>query len=199
MEKDVLQSYEKAFLIAEDAVGFAQKLVKKDMKVLELADTIERRIMDLGGKPAWPVNVSINEIAAHYTPSIGDSLALKEDDLVKIDIGAQVNGYICDRAFTVRINKKSDPLIEASEKALEACLKLIKPGTKIHEISEVCENTVNELGLNVMLSIMPSKVFTAIALISAFGCSKNSRAISSPSSMLYKSIMRSAKKSAGIA
>lgn len=158
MEKEELQSYEKAFLIAEDAVGLAQKLVKKDVKALELAEAIEKRISELGGKPAWPVNISINEIAAHYTPSIGDNLVLKEGDFAKVDIGAQVKGYICDRAFTVCIGKKSDPMIEASEKALEECLKLIKSGTKIHEISEVCENTVNNLGFNVIRNLAGHKV-----------------------------------------
>jgi len=153
-----LQSYEKAFLIAEDAVGYSQKLVKENVKVLELAERIEKRIIELGGKPAWPVNISINEIAAHYTPSIGDNLVLKGGDFVKVDIGAQVNGYICDRAFTVCIGKKSDPMIEASEKALEECLKLIKPGTKVHEISEVCENTVNNLGFNVIRNLAGHKV-----------------------------------------
>jgi len=123
------------------------------VKVLKLAQDTENRILELGGKPAWPVNVSINEIAAHYTPSIGDQLTLKKDDFVKVDIGTQINGYVCDRAFTVRIGEKSDPMIETSEKALEACLKLIKPGTKIHEISEVCENTVNEMGFNVIRNL----------------------------------------------
>jgi len=158
MEKEELQSYEKAFLIAEDAVGFAQKLVKGNAKALELAEKIEKRIVELGGKPAWPVNISINEIAAHYTPSIGDNLVLKEGDFVKVDIGAQVNGYICDRAFTVCIDKKSNPMIEASEKALEECLKLIKAGTKVHEISEVCESTVNNLGFNVIRNLAGHRV-----------------------------------------
>lgn len=158
MEKEELQAYEKAFLIAEDAVGFAQKLIKENVKALKLAQDIENRILDLGGKPAWPVNISINEIAAHYTPSIGDNLVLKEGDFVKIDIGAQVNGYICDRAFTVCIGKKSDPMIEASKKALEECLKLIKAGTKVHEISEVCESTVNGLGFNVIRNLAGHRV-----------------------------------------
>ena len=153
-----MQSYEKAFLIAEDAVGFSQNLVKENVKALELAERIEKRIIELGGKPAWPVNISINEIAAHYTPSIGDNLVLKEGDFVKVDIGAQVNGYICDRAFTVCIGKKSDPMIEASEKALEECLKLIKAGTKVHEISEVCENTVNNLGFNVIRNLAGHRI-----------------------------------------
>src|SRR3989344_3355423 len=158
MEKEELQSYEKAFLIADDAVGLAQKLVKENVRALELAEKIEKRIMELGGKPAWPVNISVNEIAAHYTPSIGDTLILKSGDFVKIDIGAQVNGYICDRAFTVKIGSKSDPMIEASEKALEECLKLIKPGTKVSEISEVCENTVNGLGFNVIRNLAGHRI-----------------------------------------
>lgn len=153
MEKEELQSYEKAFLIADDAVGLARKLAKENSRILELAKIIENRIIELGGKPAWPVNISINEIAAHYTPSINDDLILKEGDLVKIDIGVQVNGYPCDRAFTICIGKKTHPLIEASEKALEETLKLFKAGTKISEISEVCENTVNELGFNVIRNL----------------------------------------------
>ncbi len=158
MEKEELHSYEKAFLIAEDAVGFAQKLVKEDVKALKLAQDIENRILDLGGKPAWPVNISINEIAAHYTPSIGDNLVLKEGDFAKVDIGVQVNGYVCDRAFTVCIGKKTDPMIEASEKSLEECLKLIKAGAKVHEISEVCESTVNNLGFNVIRNLAGHRV-----------------------------------------
>ncbi len=158
MEKEELQAYEKAFLIAEDAVGFAQKSVKENAKVLKLAEDIEKRILELGGKPAWPVNISINEIAAHYTPSIGDTLILKDNDFVKVDIGVQVNGYICDRAFTVCIGKKSDPMIDASEKALENCLKLIKSGTKVCEISEVCENTVNSMGFNVIRNLSGHKL-----------------------------------------
>lgn len=158
MEKEELQSYEKAFLIADDAIGLAEKLTKENAKVLDIAEKVEKRIIEIGGKPAWPVNVSINEIAAHYTPSTGDSLIIKDGDFVKVDVGAQVSGYLCDRAFTVCIGKKSDPMIEASEKALEECLKLIKSGIKINEISEVCENTVNEMGFNVIRNLSGHRV-----------------------------------------
>ncbi|MBI2547007.1 MAG: type II methionyl aminopeptidase [Candidatus Aenigmarchaeota archaeon] len=158
MEKDELKSYEKAFLLTEDALGFAEKLVKEKAKVLDIANAVESRIMDIGGKPAWPVNISINEIAAHYTPSINDQLALKDGDMVKIDVGVQVNGYLCDRAFTVCIGKKTHPLIEASKKALEECLKLFVPGTKVCEISQVCEDTVNKLGFNVIRNLAGHRI-----------------------------------------
>lgn len=158
MEKEELQCYEKAFLIVEDAVGLAQKLVKDNVKALDVANTIERRIIQLGGKPAWPINISINEISAHYTPTINDSLVFKKGDLVKVDIGAHVNGYICDRAFTVCIDKTTHPLIEASEKALENALNLVKPNVKISEISKVIEKTVNEFKFNVIRNLAGHKL-----------------------------------------
>ncbi|MBI2543010.1 MAG: type II methionyl aminopeptidase [Candidatus Aenigmarchaeota archaeon] len=153
MEKEQAQAYEKAFLIAGDAVGFAERLVKENARILDIADTIEKRVIELGGKPAWPVNISVNEIAAHATPSINDDNALEEGDMVKIDIGVHVNGYICDRAFTICIGKKSHPMIEASEKALENALKMFKHGTKVSEVSEVIENTVNDAGFKVIRNL----------------------------------------------
>ncbi len=153
MEKEELENYEKAFKISEQAVGYVKKIDLTNRKILEIAEEIENVIKTLGGKPAWPVNVLINEIAAHYTPDINDTTVLKEGDLVKIDIGVQVNGYICDKAFSLCVGQKTHPLIEASEKGLGEALKLIKPGTKIFEISEVVENTVNSFGFNTIRNL----------------------------------------------
>jgi methionyl aminopeptidase len=148
MEKEIIENYGKARSISDSIIPFARSLVRENVRILELAENIEKKIFELGGRPAFPVNISINENAAHYTPDINDSTALKENDLVKVDIGIHINGYIWDRAFTVCIGKESHPLIEASEKALQEALKLIKLGTKIFEISEVVENTIAEFGFN---------------------------------------------------
>jgi methionyl aminopeptidase len=148
MEKETFESYEKARSISDGVILFTKNLVKEGIRIFDLAEGIEKKIFDLGGKPAFPVNISINENAAHYTPDINDTIILKENDIVKVDIGIHVNGYICDRAFTVCVGKESHPLIEASEKALQETLKLIKPGTKIFEISDVVESTIAEFGFN---------------------------------------------------
>jgi len=147
MEEDVLKNYEKTKKVSDSVLPFAKKLVKENVKTLEIAEKIEEKIRKLEAKPAFPVNISINENAAHYTPDIDDATILKTGDLVKIDFGTQVNGYIWDRAFTICIGN-FHPLIEASEKALEEALKLIKPGTKIFEISEVVEDTITKFGFN---------------------------------------------------
>lgn len=148
MEKEVIENYEKAKSISDSVILFSKNLLKENVKIIDLAEKIEKKIFDLGGKPAFPANISINENAAHYTPDVNDTIILKENNLVKVDIGIHVNGYIWDRAFTVCIGKESHPLIEASEKALQEALKLIKPGVKIFEISEVVESTVAEFGFN---------------------------------------------------
>jgi len=153
MEKDVLENYQKAMKINENVITYAKKMDFEGKKILQIAEEIENVIRSLNGKPAWPVNININEIAAHYTPDVNDTIVLKADDLVNIDIGVHVNGYISDKAFTICVGKSKHPLIEASEKGLKEAMKLIKPGTKICEISEVVENTVNELGFKVIRNL----------------------------------------------
>lgn len=148
MEREVLKNYRKAQSISESVIIYAKTLLKEGVKTLEIAEKIEGKILKLGGEIAFPVNISINNIAAHYTPDINDDATLNANDLVKIDIGVHVNGYIWDRAFTVYIGQKQHPLIEASEKALAEAIKLIKPGVKIFEISEVVESTLQEFGFN---------------------------------------------------
>lgn len=148
-----LEFFRKAQKISDEIIPFAKSLVKPNARLLDIAESIENKIKELGGKPAWPINTSLNEIAAHYTPEANETTTLKEGDLVKIDAGVQVNGCSWDKAFTVFAGKKSHPLIEASEKALENALKIMKAGTKVFEISEVTENTVNDLGFNVVRNL----------------------------------------------
>jgi len=153
MDEEALKNYKKAKEISDNVLGYAKKMDFTGKKILSIAEELENVIYSLGGKPAWPVNISINEIAAHYTPVKDDPIALKEGDLVKIDIGVHVNGYIWDQAFTVCVGNKTHPLIEASKKAVEEALKIVKPGIKIHEISEVIENTVTNSGFNVVRNL----------------------------------------------
>ncbi|MEM7821722.1 MAG: type II methionyl aminopeptidase [Candidatus Aenigmatarchaeota archaeon] len=144
MDKEILENYEKARKISDSVLVFAKPLVKENMKILDIAEKIEEKIKNLGGGVAFPVNISINENAAHYTPDIDDSYVLKLGDLVKIDFGVHVDGYIWDRAFSISIGEDKNDLIKSSEKAVENAIKSIRPGIKVCEISEIIENTVNE-------------------------------------------------------
>jgi len=147
MEKEILENYKKSKEISDGVQIFARNYVKEGMKILELAEKIEKKIKELGGGVAFPVNISINENAAHYTPDIDDPIVLRDGDLVKVDFGVHVNGYIWDRAFSVLIGDKKSGLIEAAERALENAIKMAKVGTTVSEISEIIENTVIEFNL----------------------------------------------------
>lgn len=148
MEKEILEKYMKAGKVGQEAKDLARKELKPGLKVLDLAENIEKFIKDSGIGIAFPVNISINDIAAHYTPDINDTLTLKEGDLVKIDIGTQVDGYIGDTAFTVKLGENSHPLIEASKDALEQFIKEIRPGKTVDEMSKLVDEVVTSHGFN---------------------------------------------------
>ena len=148
MEKEIVDKYKKAKSVSDSVVLFAKPLIKENASVLDVTEKVEGKIKKLGAGIAFPLNVSINENAAHYTPDIGDSIQFKSGDLVKVDIGVHVDGYIWDRAFTVCIGKRTHPLIEAAEAGLREAMKLIRPGVRIFEVSEVVESTLESLGFN---------------------------------------------------
>jgi methionyl aminopeptidase len=144
---EIIEKYEMSKKISDKIMDLARSLIKENAKILEIAEKIEEKIKSLGGSPAFPVNISINENAAHYTPDIDDPTILKKGDLVKIDFGVHVDGYIWDRAFSMLIGNRENDLIEAAKKAVENAIKAIRPGIKVCEISEIIENTVNEFKL----------------------------------------------------
>lgn len=148
MEDEVLNNYNKAKSISDSLILFAKPLIEKGASALDVTEKIEQQIKKLGGGLAFPLNVSVNENAAHYTPDIDDPLRFEAGDLVKIDVGVHVDGYIWDRAFSICIGKKTHPLIDAAEAGLKEALKLIKPGAMIFEISEAIESTLEARGFN---------------------------------------------------
>jgi methionyl aminopeptidase len=148
MEKKELDSYKKAQDISNSAAIYARTLVKEGAKILDIAEKVEAKILQLGGRIAFPLNASINDVAAHYTPDATDVTVLKPGDMAKIDLGVHVDGCIWDKAFTMCVGQNSHPLIDASEKALAEAFKAIKAGAKVCEISEVVDSVVTGAGFN---------------------------------------------------
>jgi len=99
-----IESLRKAGKIAQEVKSFIKPRIKIDTKVLDLIESTESKIVELGGSCAFPVNIGINNIAAHYTsPLKDDNLVIKNGDIVKIDLGVHIEGYIVDTAFTIRL------------------------------------------------------------------------------------------------
>jgi len=147
MDKEEIQKLKQAGEIAKQVVVYAKEIIKPNTLLLEIADKIEEKIYSLKAKPAFPVNLSINEIAAHSTPSYNDDA--KAHGLLKVDIGVHVDGFIADTAFSLDLEdvKENKILIEAAEKALESALQKIKLGVKLKEIGSVIEKTCSSLNV----------------------------------------------------
>jgi methionyl aminopeptidase len=114
--------------------------------LIEIAETIEAMIREEGAKPAFPVNISINEIAAHYTPEFEDKKELGETDVVKIDLGVALGNGLADTAYTVDLSGKNEKLVSASREALDAALKAMKAGVTNGSIGEIIENKIKSFG-----------------------------------------------------
>ena len=139
-----LEKYRQAGRILTEVREAAAERVTKGAKLLEVADAIEADIVARGGKPAFPVNISLDAEAAHDTPEPGD-LRVFEDNIVKLDIGVHVDGYIADTAITVDLSGNPD-LVKASEKALEEAIKVVKAGASTADIGTVIETTIDGFG-----------------------------------------------------
>lgn len=146
MEKEELDSYLRAGKIASSALQLGKKLAKPGATLLGIAEAVESHIREQGAKPAFPANLSANDLAAHYTPETGDASTIGEKDVLKIDVGAHINGFIADTALTVDFSGENGKLLEASEKALEAALSIAKPGIKIAELGAAVESEIKLLG-----------------------------------------------------
>jgi methionyl aminopeptidase len=99
-----------------------------------------------GASPAFPCNLSINEVAAHYSPVIGDSARIPEGAVVKIDVGVHVDGYIADTALTIDLSGEHQDLINAAREALHRVIGVIQPGMKLRDIGSMIERTMKYYG-----------------------------------------------------
>ena len=112
----------------------------------EICDYVESEIIKRGAKCAFPVNTSLNEVAAHYTAEPNDPKTVSDSDLVEIDLGAQINGYIADTAVTVNYDPQYDSLVQAAENALQAAMSMIKVGVKSKDVGRKIQNTIMDMG-----------------------------------------------------
>ncbi|MCH7968423.1 MAG: type II methionyl aminopeptidase [Thaumarchaeota archaeon] len=121
--------------------------------VFEICEEIESEIIKRGAKCAFPVNTSLNEVAAHYTAEPDDQKTILETDLVKIDLGVQINGYIADTAVTVCYDPRYDSLVNAAEDALQNAMSMIKIGVKASDIGRIIEKTIRQLGFKPIVNL----------------------------------------------
>lgn len=154
--KDNIENYKIAGQIHKDVYSYIQYFLKPGIKLDDICHLIENKIRvlskkytELYGLPkqfndsiAFPTGISINNVAAHYTPYYNEPTILKETDVCKIDYGVHINGCIVDSAFTINIDGTFNKLLEASNNAVNSIIKNIGIDTKFKELSELSQEIV---------------------------------------------------------
>jgi len=146
MSSHDFEIYYKVAEIVRKVLEYSYDIVKPGAKVLEICEKLERKIIELGAKPAFPVNICINDVAAHYTATINDFLEIPEKSIVKVDVGAHIDGYIVDAAITISFNPIYDKLIRSTYEALKTVSSILKPGITLGKVGYYIEKTIRSYG-----------------------------------------------------
>ena len=141
-----IEEYIKAGKIASEVREMVRKKNWIGKSVYDICEEVENEIKRRGAGCAFPVNASINEVAAHYTAEPDDPIVIRDTDLVKIDLGAQINGYIADTAVTVCYDAQFDGIVQAAEEALANAMAMAKAGVKASDIGRTIESTIKKRG-----------------------------------------------------
>ena len=147
MQQEEIENYIQAGKIAAQTLEYGKGLIKKDALMIGVIDKIEQKILDLGGKLAFPAQISCNHIAAHYCPEEDDK-TIFSDQVVCLDVGVHVDGFIGDTALTVDLSGKYENLVKASKEALENAIKAVNPGAKISEIGRAIQDAIQRYGFS---------------------------------------------------
>jgi methionyl aminopeptidase len=153
LDEEALKAYLEAGRIAKIVREEAAKRVEAGMKIREFCEWVESRIKELGGQPAFPCNIGINYVAAHYTPTLDDENVIPENSIIKIDLGVHINGYIADTATTVDLSGRYTDLLEAVREALDRALKAVAPNVKFSEVGKIIESTIRGRGFQPIVNL----------------------------------------------
>lgn len=143
---DIFDNYVKAGKIASQVREYARTQDHTGRSLSEICNDIEQEIFKKGGEPAFPVNVSLNDIAAHYTAVPNDPIIVKNTDVLKIDVGVHIDGYIADTAVTVSYDTKYQSMIDIAERALDEAIGISRSNTRVSEIGRIIEKTITKYG-----------------------------------------------------
>jgi len=137
----------KAGEVAREVRAEVPELVVPGTRLLEVAERVEAMIRERGCMPAFPCNVSIDAVAAHYSPPPGDVSVIPKNSVVKVDFGVVVDGFIADTAITVTDSAEGELLKKAVEEALKAAVKVVAANVKVSEVGAVIQNALSRFGV----------------------------------------------------
>ncbi|MCX6656295.1 MAG: type II methionyl aminopeptidase [Candidatus Bathyarchaeota archaeon] len=132
--------------------------VKPGVKVIDVCERVESLTRQLGGIPAFPCNVDVNQVAAHYASPIGDPTLIQQGQMVKVDIGVHVDGYIADTAVSICLDPALTQMVKAAEEALAVAIKATKAGVRASAIGATIEHTIKNRGFKPIRNLTGHKL-----------------------------------------
>ncbi len=135
----------KAGEINAKAREYGKSLIVPGAKLAEVNDKIVEFIESQGGQLAFPIVISCDSIAAHDSAKINEDLVFS-NQVVKLDMGVHIDGWISDTAVTIDLSGKHQDLVDASRDALNNVIEIIKPGITLGEIGRMVEKTITDKG-----------------------------------------------------
>ncbi len=157
MDTETIQKLQKAGKVAAQVRREgAKKLAVPNTSFLEVMDYCEKRILELGGQIAW-AQMGVNDVAAHFCPEEDEAGVSREGDVIKVDIGVHLDGWIADNAMTVIVgngkNSEYKDLLRASQNALKAAIKLVRPGVQLWQLGEAQYSEAEALGFTTVRNL----------------------------------------------
>jgi methionyl aminopeptidase len=145
MKDEIFEKYREAGAIAAKILCQGAQGIRIGRSYLDLVECIELRVREEGVSLAFPLNLSLNEDAAHDTASPADSRVFEKGDVAKLDLGVHIDGYIADTATTVDLGSNTQ-LLAASEQALESAIRKVRPGSTAGELGAVIQQEIESRG-----------------------------------------------------
>lgn len=145
MNSKYKQNFIQAGILAKQVRAYGKSLIEKGASYLDIIAKVNHKIIEVGARPAFPPQMALNHVAAHFLPSPGEDIIFS-DEIVKLDIGVCYNGAIGDCAVTVDLSGKHQTLIDAAEMALLNAEQNLRVGQPVREIGKIIEETISSYG-----------------------------------------------------
>jgi len=145
-DEESLEKFRLSGKILRETREEMRSFVRENMPIIQVCEKVELLIREKGGKPAFPCNVSINHVTAHYTSPPNDAKRIPENAVVKVDLGVHVDGYVTDTAFTACFNPEYTSMTTAAEHALNAAIDNIHPDMVTSKIGSIIETDIKNHG-----------------------------------------------------
>jgi curved DNA binding protein len=169
---DVITKYKTAADIANKVLEQVIKECVPEKKIVDICILGDKMIDDLVGSvyktgkmekgPAFPTSISVNHIVGHFSPLAEDTTLLKDGDLVKVDLGVHIDGFISVVAHSwivaanpsVPTTGRQADVICAAHYAAEIAHRLVKPGKKNTDVTEAINKVAEQFKCNVVEGVL---------------------------------------------